>query len=139
MHQPGTVVELPLPDGRSAHGRVCRDATVAFYRDNRRNQSKPPIGCRDFMFVVGVPGDVVATWVAVGQDPFDVDEDDGWPPPQSIADPLNADLSIYHHGAISHGEPAETDGMEPAGFWGQERIVARLLAEMPACRPTQER
>ncbi|MFC8597339.1 Imm26 family immunity protein [Isoptericola sp. NPDC057191] len=30
--EPGTVIQIALPDGRYAYGRVLRDASVAFYR-----------------------------------------------------------------------------------------------------------
>ena len=67
---PGSVIQLPLPDGRFAYGRVYRDAAVCFYRYATRLPSEPPIGLRNFAFCVGVYDDVVASWEVVGVDGF---------------------------------------------------------------------
>lgn len=52
------MIQPALPTGRYAYGRLLRDASVAFYRGTRDAPDQPPIGSRDFQFVVGVNEDV---------------------------------------------------------------------------------
>lgn len=55
----GTVLEFPLPNGQFVYGRCLRDGAVAFYRTRSTQPGHPPIGERDYEFVVGVYDDVV--------------------------------------------------------------------------------
>lgn len=100
-HKPqvGDVIQLTLPSGRYAYGRVLRDASVAFYRETTAQPGMPPIGSRNYQFVVGVYDDVLTSEdvSVVGHDPRQGPEDD-WPPPNSISDPIsgaNEDLSPW--------------------------------------------
>ena len=52
--KPGTVVQIPLPDGKYAYGRVYDDAGLGVYRQVSDLPGRPPIGSRDFQFIVGV-------------------------------------------------------------------------------------
>ena len=45
------------PDGTYANGRVLRDASVAFYKGRSDDPARPPIGDREFEFVVGAYDD----------------------------------------------------------------------------------
>jgi hypothetical protein len=120
-----------LPDGRFAYGRLYRDASVGFYRQASSEPGKPPIGSRAFAFWVAVEQRSVDEWERVGVDPFDDSEDDGWPPPNSIQDPIAAGRwSIYHHGVIRLSSAAEAQNLEPAAVWGEVHLVPRLLAEL---------
>lgn len=76
----GDVIEVPLPRGRFACGRIYRDASVGFYRTRTTVPTTPPIGSRDFTFFVGVEDRAIEQVRVVGSDPFDPSEDD-WPPP----------------------------------------------------------
>ena len=48
------MVRIALPYGRIAFGRVLRDASIAIYRGTWNGDDRPPIGSRDFVFVVGI-------------------------------------------------------------------------------------
>lgn len=67
----GSVVQIALPDGRFAYGRVLRDGAVAFYRRTSERPGEPPIGDRDYQFVVGVYNDTLRSdeLPVVGVDP----------------------------------------------------------------------
>src|SRR5438046_3379175 len=95
----GDVIEIPLPRGRFAYGRIYRDAAVGFYRARTTEPDKPPIGSRDFTFFVGVDDEAIRKLRVVGSDPFGPTEDD-WPPPAGIQDPITGRFSIYHRGTI---------------------------------------
>lgn len=56
--QVGDVIQVALSTGRYAYGRVLRDASVAFYSETTAEPGLPPIGSRDYQFVVGVYDDV---------------------------------------------------------------------------------
>ena len=92
----GDVIQLTLPNDRYAYGRVLQDASVAFYGETTAEPGLPPIGSRDYQFVVGVYDDVLTSeGVSVaGHDPSQATEDD-WPPPNSIRDPISGAMSIY--------------------------------------------
>ena len=57
----GAVIQLTLPSGRYAYGRVLRDANVAFYSETTTEPGLPPVGSRDYQFVVGVYDDVFSS------------------------------------------------------------------------------
>jgi hypothetical protein len=123
----GTVLQVPLPDGTYAYGRVLRDASVAFYRTATEEREHAPIGSRDFAFCVGVYRDVVLRWKRVGLDPFTDDEDDGWPPPHAIRDPLSSGWRIYHRGTMRAATEDEAAGLEPAAVWDEQHVLPRLM------------
>jgi hypothetical protein len=124
---------VTLPTGRYAYGRVLRDASVAFYRTTTTEPGLPPIGTRDYQFVVGVYDDVPG-WdgaPVVGHDPSQGPEDD-WPPPHSVRDPISGAMSIYHHGHMRPATPEETEGLEPAAVWDLHHLIDRLTGSRSA-------
>jgi len=126
---PGSVIQVPLPDGRFAYGRVYRDATVCFYRYVTRLPGEPPIGLRDFAFCVGVYDDVAASWEVVGVDGFSPDEDNGWPPASGVKDPISGSWQVYHRGVMRAATEDEARDLEPAAVWDRHHILPRLAAE----------
>jgi hypothetical protein len=121
----GDVVEVVLPRGRYAYGRVYRDATIGFYRARTTEAGRPPIGSRDFAFFVGVDDQAFKKLRVVGADVFAHGEED-WPPPASIRDPITGDYSIYHRGAIKPSAVEDAAHLEPAASWGLDHLVERL-------------
>ena len=119
------MVQIPLPDGRFAYGRVYGDATVCFYRRTSMEPGQPPIGSRDFAFCVGVYEDVLARWERVGADPFDSDTET-WPPPTAILDPISGSWSIYERGAIRPADAADAESLERAAVWDEHHLLPRL-------------
>lgn len=84
----GDVVQFSLRGGHYAYGRVLLDASVAFYRGTSSEPCRPPIGSRDYQFVVGVHDDVLKSKQCpiVGKDPSRTSEED-WPPLYRMTDP----------------------------------------------------
>lgn len=123
----GDVIQIAIPGG-FAYGRVLRDASVAFYRQFSLVAGQPPLGSRDYLFVVGVYADALASQDApvVGHDPSHGPEDD-WPPPTSITDPISGEVKIYHYGVIRDAQTSEVLGLEPAAVWDLQHIGRRLM------------
>ncbi|MFI5429651.1 Imm26 family immunity protein [Aeromicrobium sp. UC242_57] len=123
----GDVYQFQLSEGRYAYGRVLEDACVAFYREITASPAEPPIGSRDYQFVVGVYRHVFrADGVTfVGHDKSR-DETDDWPPPMKITDPLTGSLSIYERGQIRPAGTENCDELEPAGVWDLPQLLSRL-------------
>jgi len=128
MPKVGDVVQVELPTGRYAYGRVLRDASVAFYEATSDDPGQPPIGSRTYRFVVGVYEDVLksASCPIVGHDPSRDTEGD-WPPPNSVRDPLTGAMRIYHHGVMRPAGAVECEGLEPAAVWDLHHLVDRIM------------
>lgn len=124
----GDVIQLTLPSGRYAYGRVLRDASVAFYSETTAESGMPPVGSRNYQFVVGVDADVLTSEgvSVVGHDPTRDPEDD-WPPPNSVHDPISEVVSIYHHGQMRAATAEESEGLEPAAAWELHHLIDRLM------------
>ncbi|GAA1768024.1 immunity 26/phosphotriesterase HocA family protein [Agromyces humatus] len=124
----GSVVQFTLPNGRYAYGRVLRDAAVAFYRTTTDEPGLPPIGNRDYQFVVGVDNHALRSDLvpAVGFDPG-IDEADEWPPAQATWDPITGAPRLYARGEIRPATVEEATGLEPAAVWSLEHLIPRLM------------
>lgn len=121
-------MQLELPNGTYAYGRVLRDASVAFYRSKTEEPGQPPIGSRNFQFVVGVYDDVLGAAEIVGHDPSATEEED-WPPPNVVRDPISGGYKLYERGQLRSSTADECLGLEPAAVWDRAHLVERLLAE----------
>ena len=124
----GTVVQIRLPDGRYAYGRVLKDAGIGIYSRVSDSPGHPPIGDRDYLFVVGVYDhalrpDKVAN---VGVDPSQDSEED-WPPPSYMKDRISGRYSIYHHGQIRPSTEDECRGIEKTAVWDLHHIIERIM------------
>jgi len=124
----GDVIQFVLPSGCYAYGRVLRDASVAFYTETTTEPGLPPIGSRNYQFVVGVHDDVFnsESVAVVGHDPSQAPEDD-WPPPYCVRDPISGEMKIYHHGMLRAATPRECEGLEPAAVWELHHLIDRLM------------
>jgi hypothetical protein len=124
----GEIIQLKLPNDCYAYGRVLRDASVAFYREMSSDPGDPPIGERDYQFVVGVYEDVLRSDEVpiVGRDPSTTTEDE-WPPAFSVRDPISGDMKIYHHGVMRTAAVDECSGLEPAAVWDLHHLIDRLM------------
>lgn len=121
----GDVIQVRLPTGEYAYGRVLRDACVALYRQRSTGPNCPPIGSRDVEFTVGVYEDVLAKWPVAGQDPSATPEED-WPPPYSAHDLVSGQFRVYHKGEMRASTKAECEGLEPAAVWDEHHLIDRL-------------
>lgn len=124
---PGTVVRIDLPSG-PAYGRVLRDASIAIYRLNG-DLSSPPIGSRDYEFVVGIYDTDLRRLPVVGFDqPTDGDD---WPPPVAIRPNLPGDSwRIYERGEIRPATSEQAGGLEAAAVWSIDQIADRLSRDI---------
>jgi hypothetical protein len=125
---PGTIIQIELPNGRYAYARLYEDATVAVYRETSDAKGAPP-RARDFRFFAGVADRVFASSKVrvVGSDPFDAEEDP-WPPPMRIRDPISGEFRIYHRGQTRVSSADETRGLERAAVWELDGLIERLIA-----------
>lgn len=126
---PGSVIEIPLLNGRFAYGRVYKDACVAIYRDTSDMPGQPPLGSRDFRFTVGAYDDVFTGEHVrvVGQDAFDSD-DEAWPPPMFIRDTISGRYEIYHRGQRTPASVAEAADLEQAAVWSLSNLIERIMS-----------
>ncbi len=129
---PGDVCALDLGDGRFAYGRVLRDASIAIYRTILTTPSAPPVGERPFAFTVGIYDDLPGSeqCPVVGHDPFG-SENESWPPPAKIVDPISGRVRIYYRGQISEA-PDGTDSahLEKAAVWDLQHLLDRIRTEL---------
>lgn len=123
----GDVVQLALPDGTFAYGRVLHEG-VAFYRHRSSEPGRPPIGSRDYEFVVGVHDAAVAQWPVVGTDPG-ANPDDDWGPRMSVRDPITGRVQIYQRGHLRPATEVEVVGLEPVASWDTHHIIDRLTGK----------
>jgi hypothetical protein len=125
---PGAVVQIELPSGRYAYGRVYAEAALGIYSQTTDEPRKPPIGSRDFQFIVGVYNKVLTSgkWPVVGEDPFGENEDP-WPPPGCIIDSVSGEYSIYHHGKTKPARAEECQHLEVTAVWDGDHIIDRIL------------
>jgi hypothetical protein len=126
--KPGDVFQIELPGGKFAYGRMYKDATAGIYSRVSEAPNQPPLGSRDFAFFVGIYEHILKKriWKVIAQDLFGVDEDQ-WPPPNSIIDPITGECEIYHRGKIRPATRADCEGLEPAAVWDAPHVVDRIL------------
>ena len=88
---------------------------------------EPPIGSRDYEFVVGVYDPVFRRRevAIVGFDPSQNEADD-WPPANRIDDPLSGGFRIYERGVMRSATAEECAELEPAAVWDLHHLVERL-------------
>lgn len=127
----GDVFQISLPNGNYAYGRVFEDATVGVYNHITTAPNVPPIGLRDYMFLVGMYRHVLTRGECpiIGQDRFDVPED-AWPPPNFIRDQINGGYSLYYKGEITPGTKGQCEGLEEAAVWDLPHIVERIMKQI---------
>lgn len=126
--QVGDVVQIALPTGRFAYGRVLRDAGLAVYAATSDGPGEPPVGSRDYAFVVGVYSDIPGSPACpvVAHD-ASADPDDDWPPPSCVTDPITGEMRLYHRGELRPSDATECAGLEPAAVWDLHHIVDRIM------------
>jgi len=121
----GDVVEIALPSGGSAYGRVLKDASIAIYGVTSAAPGHAPVGDRDYQFVVGIYEDALRGLPVVARDES-LSEDDEWPPPFGVTDAISGEKRIYHRAAMRSASSPEVDDLEPAAVWELEHIVDRI-------------
>jgi Immunity protein 26 len=121
----GDIVQIDLPNGRYAFGRVLRDASIGIYREVANEPADAPIGSRDYVFVVGIYDDALRRLRVVAHDPG-ASEDEDWPPLYEITDPITGRRDIYERGDVRPAKPSDPANLEPAAVWDLHHIIARI-------------
>ena len=81
----GNLYGIPLTNGKSAFGRLLRDAGIAIYRHIGIDINDLPIN-EDYQFIVGIP-DINKDLIYIDNIPFESEEHE-WPPPSYIYDAI---------------------------------------------------
>ena len=91
----GDVFAIPLQNSKYAFGRRYRDASIGIYKHIGVDVDDLPLQ-EDYQFIVGVYDDVLKSgkWPIVDNRPFKNEEEE-WPPPYYIKDPIAEKYSIY--------------------------------------------
>ena len=130
MHPvPGAVIQTELPNGRFAYRRVYRDTNLAIYDHTTDEPGRPPIGSRDFRFIVDIHEPLFdSPLVKV----FDRDDfgclEEAWPPPARVRDVMNGTYSIYEYGKRRPSSADEAAQLEPAAVWTLKHVLAGIMA-----------
>jgi hypothetical protein len=122
----GAIVQLDLPSGRYAYGRVLRDASLGIYSATSNAPDDPPPPDSGYRFTVGIREPDLRRLKVVGHALFS-DPAGEWPPPYSVRDPITGQYEIYHRGKFTP-VPAGLDAatLEPAAIWTMAQIVERI-------------
>ncbi|GAE37723.1 Imm26 family immunity protein [Halalkalibacter akibai] len=125
----GDVYAIPLPNGKYAFGRRFKDAGIGIYKHIGENIEDIP-ETEDYQFIVGVYDSVLKSenWTVVDNRSFE-SEDDAFPPPQCVIDPISGEYSVYHKGEMRKATKAECEGMEIAAVWDEHHIIDRIMGE----------
>ena len=135
--QEGDIVEIPLPDGQLAYGRVLKSPLIAFYAV----QAQAPLPVDQIVaapvaFKVFVVHSAVKSgrWKIVGHAPLD----DALQVPPSFykVDSITKALSLYRHGQTEPATVEQCAGLECAAVWSAEHVESRL-ADLFAGRPNR--
>lgn len=129
----GDVFEFQLPNNKYAYGRFFNDADVGFYKTISDIPNNPPIGSRDYFFILGFQSGVIEyeqRFPIVGNDPFENIED-AWGPPKYIEEIKDRYYSLYHKGKmINNVKKEDCIGLEKTGIYTIEEVIARIMKEL---------
>ena len=130
---PGDVFEFQLPNGKYAYGRIYKGIGAGFYKKLSNTPNTPPIGSRDFFFLIGFQSGVLEDGIyhIIGKDPFGENEDQWIPPTYSYNLGLEKYI-IYHQGEIIKYTKNKSDcnGLEAGGAWNIDEIIKRIMKEI---------
>jgi hypothetical protein len=119
--QPGTVVCIPLPDGRYAYAKVFRGNDFGVYDlVSRPPASLAEVSTHPFLYHQLGTDEAVRSgaWPTLGIEPF-ADEESAWGPPQAggIYPDMEIDpimLQIQHKGRLRRASLEEVQGLDIA-------------------------
>jgi hypothetical protein len=125
----GDVYAIPLPDERYGFGRVFKDSCIAIYKHIGNDLEDTPKQ-EDYKFIVGIYDYPLQNgeWAVVENRPF-LNDEDSWPPPQCIIDPIDGSYSIYYKGEIMNSNKEQCEGLEEAAVWGDNHIIDRIMGD----------
>lgn len=127
--RPGDILEIPLPNGLFAYGKVHRDDSIGVYDLVALTRPQLPISV-PFRFHVFIYFYVLTSgkWPRIGREGFLTSEDE-WPPPTSVYDLISGGWSIYHCGEMRASTEGEASSLEPTQIWDEHEVIERILKE----------
>ena len=124
----GDVVQIDLPNGTYAYGRVLRERRWRSTVSGRLSRKTLRLEAAIDEFTVGVYDDDLRSdhMPVVGYDPS-IDLDDEWPPPFRCRDPVTGRVRLYARGQMRSATEEECQGLERAAGWAHHHLVDRLM------------
>lgn len=123
----GSIVEIPLLNGRKGYARVLKNPLMAFYAiQSERSLSPAEILCQPIAFKVWVMNSAISSgrWSVIGQAPLEAElEATPWFFKQ---DAISKSLSLYQNGIERPATSEECKGLERAAVWSAQHIESRL-------------
>jgi hypothetical protein len=123
----GSIVEIPLPNGRKGYARVLKNPLMAFYAvQSERPLSPAEILRQPVAFKVWVMNSAISSgrWSVIGHAPLETDlERTPWFFKQ---DAISKALSLYQNGIERAATKEECVGLERAAVWSAQHIESRL-------------
>ena len=125
--QLGDIVEIPLPNGQYAYGRVYKEYTIGIYKGfyNSYDEVKPDV---EYFRFLGLYRSDLNRLRTVEKKPFE-NEEEAWAPDQVVIDALTKKGSLYHHGQIFPCTYEECKDLEIVAAWHTYHVVDMLLGD----------
>jgi hypothetical protein len=124
----GSIVEIPLPNGKRGYARTLKIPLMAFYAI--QSEDVLPINeiiCQPIAFKLWVTTSAVSSgrWTVVGHVPLESDlEISPWFFKQDI---ITKKLSLYRGGVELPATKEQCEGLERAAVWGHQHIESRIV------------
>lgn len=122
----GDIYAIDLGNGSFAYGRVMHEGLQIFTQRSTRPED---FNRNDLAqdFVVGLYFDAYkdTRMKVIDRIPF-ATEDEAWPPPTYIKDPIRGTYSVYFKGNITSSSYDDCRGMEPTSAWELNHLIDRI-------------
>jgi hypothetical protein len=128
--QLGDIFRIPLPNGKSAFGRLHKEGALGIYQGFYDEYSEVPEQA-DYVFFVGVYKNLLrdGEWEFVAKRPFP-SEEDAWQSPKCIRDVITGEYSLYIKGEIFLSTEEVCKDLERVAAWDRHHVVDRLMGDM---------
>jgi len=123
----GSIVEIPLPNGRKGYARVLKNPLMAFYSvESEESLSPTEILRQPVAFKLWVMNSAISSgrWSVIGHAPLEAElETIPWFFKQ---DAISKAFSLYQSGIERPAAKEECEGLERAAVWSAQHIESRL-------------
>lgn len=123
----GSIVEIPLPNGRRGYARVLKSPLMAFYSIRSEGSLVPTeILGQPVAFKVWVMNSAISSgrWSVIGHAPLETEL--AAMPWFFKQDAISKALSLYQSGVERPATKEECEGLERAAVWSAQHIESRL-------------
>lgn len=123
----GDIVEIPLPNGLNAYGRVYKEYNIGIFNGFYKTYDdiNPKTG---FFRFIGLYAADLNKLKTVAKIPFS-DDEDIWGPDQVVVDAISLKGSLYHHGEIYSCTYEECKDLEVVAAWHINHLVDMLMGD----------